>query len=39
MGICPGGATVVRMAVYVLIRQGNVAEALQVLKEGRLSRK
>lgn len=30
MGICPGSAAVLRVAVYVLIRQGNVAEALQV---------
>lgn len=30
MGICPGSVAVLRMAVYVLIRQGNVAEALQV---------
>lgn len=33
MGICPGSASVLRMAVYVLIRQGNVEEALQVMKE------
>ena len=30
MGICPGSAVVLRTAVYVLVRQGNVAEALQV---------
>eukprot|EP00903_Cladosiphon_okamuranus_P018118 g16673.t1 len=39
MGICPGSAAVLRTAVYVLVRQGNIAEALQVLKEGRLSHK
>lgn len=31
MGICPGSAAVLRTAVYVLVRQGNVAEALQVI--------
>lgn len=30
MGICPGSAAVLRTAVYVLVRQGNLAEALQV---------
>ncbi|CAB1096646.1 unnamed protein product [Ectocarpus sp. CCAP 1310/34] len=39
MGICPGSGAVLRTAVYVLVRQGNIAEALQVLKEGRLSHK
>lgn len=36
MGICPGSAAVLRMAVYVLIRQGNIAEALQVTTELKL---
>lgn len=31
LGICPGNAAVLRMAVYVLVRQGNIAEALQVM--------
>lgn len=31
LGICPGNAAVLRMAVYVLVRQGNIAEALQVV--------
>ncbi|CAN0099658.1 unnamed protein product, partial [Ectocarpus fasciculatus] len=30
MGICPGSGAVLRTAVYVLVRQGNIAEALQV---------
>ena len=30
LGICPGSAVVLRMVVYVLLRQGNIAEALQV---------
>ncbi|CAN0404033.1 unnamed protein product, partial [Hapterophycus canaliculatus] len=30
MGICPGSAAVLRTAVYVFVRQGNIAEALQV---------